>query len=169
MIHDKMATALNEQINEEYYSAYLYLAMSAFSAAIGLPGFANWFRLQYEEEIGHALRLFDYMIEQNARPALKAIQEPPADFGGPLELFQAALAHEQHITGCINQLADLALREKDHATLSMLRWFVDEQVEEEANAAEIVDRLSYAEGNKSAILMIDRDLAQRKPLPPAEA
>ncbi|MBU0679670.1 MAG: ferritin [Verrucomicrobia bacterium] len=162
MLSEKMRGELNAQINEEYYSAYLYLSMSAYCQDMGLPGFANWFRRQYEEEVVHALKILDYVAGRGARVELRAIAEPAKDFGEPVDLFEASLRHERHITGCIHALVDLALEEKDHATHAMLQWFVNEQVEEESSAGEILTKLKFAGDNKGALLMIDRDLSQRQ-------
>lgn len=161
MISKKMEKALNKQINEELYSAYLYLAISAYCDRQGLRGFAHWFDLQNQEETTHARKFYDYLQEQGARVHLQAIAEPEREFGSPLEVFQAAHKHEKHITGCINKLADLAQIEKDHATGILLQWFVSEQVEEEANVSAIVDELKLIGNDKRALLMIDRELKAR--------
>lgn len=163
MIGKKMEKALNEQINKELYSGYLYLAMSAYSQTINLPGFAHWFRLQANEEVEHAMKMFDYINEQGGAAVLEAIEKPPTKFKSPLELFEKSLAHEQFVTKSIYGLVDLAIAEKDHATNSFLRWFVDEQVEEEAHASEILAKLNMIGGGGSGggLLMIDHNLAKR--------
>lgn len=162
MIGKKMEKALNEQVNKELYSAYLYLAMSAFSQSINLPGFANWFRLQANEEVAHAMKIFDYINEAGGTAVLEAIEKPPAKFKSPLALFEQSLEHEQFVTRSIHGLVDLAIQEKDHATNSFLKWFVDEQVEEEAHASEILAKLSMiGEGKGGGLLMIDHQLSKR--------
>ncbi len=162
MIGKKMEKALNEQINKELYSAYLYLAMSAWAEEAGLAGFANWFRVQFGEETEHAMKFYHYLTEQGARVVLGAIEKPPADFKSPMAAFEQTLEHEQFVTASINGLMDLAIKESDHATASMLRWFVDEQVEEEANAQEIINQLKLAGPGGGALLQIDRGLGKRK-------
>jgi ferritin len=162
MIGKKMEKALNEQINKEIYSAYLYLSMSAYAAAQSLPGFSTWFKVQYGEELEHAGKIFDYINEQGNRVALAAIDKPPAEFKSPKALFEESYKHEQFVTKSIHSLADLAIVEKDHATLNFLQWFIKEQVEEEAAAKEILDKLEMAGDAKHALLMIDGRLGQRK-------
>ena len=161
MLSDKMVNALNEQVNKEMYSAYLYMAMSAHAEDIGLSGFANWFMVQYKEEMSHAMKIYHYLLEQSARVALKAIDEPPAEFESPLDMFEKTLAHERIVTQSINQLVNLAIDEKDHATQIFLQWFVTEQVEEEANDNEIIGKLKLIQGNPGGLFMLDKDLASR--------
>ncbi len=160
-LSSSLLSALNEQINAETYSAYLYLAMSAHCAAENLPGAAHWLRLQWQEELGHATKLVDYVTERGGRVKLGAIAEPPAEFGSPLALFESVLEHEKEVTASIYRLCDLASAEKDHAAQALLQWYVNEQVEEENSAAEIVSMLRLAGDSGSALLMIDRQLAQR--------
>jgi len=161
MLSEKILEALNEQINAEFYSAYLYLAMSAYFEAKNLKGFANWMRVQAQEETTHAMRIYDYVVERGGRVKLMAIEQPPAEWSSPLEAFEAAYNHEVKITGMINKLVNLAMEEKDHATYNMLQWFVAEQVEEEASTDEIVQKLKMLGEDGRGILMIDRELAQR--------
>ncbi|MGB9133175.1 MAG: ferritin [Methanosarcina sp.] len=161
MLNEKMEEALNEQINREMYSSYLYLSMAAYSSTIGMPGFAHWFRVQVEEENIHAMKLFDYINNQGGRVRLKEIKEPPMEFGTPMKMFQQTLKHEQFITGSINELMDLASAEKDETTASFLQWYVEEQVEEEENDNEIIDKLKSFEENKSTLAEIDAELAKR--------
>lgn len=163
MLNEKMEEALNEQINREMYSSYLYLAMSAYSSSIGLPGFAHWFKVQVEEENIHAMKLFEYINNQGGRVKLKEIKEPPMEFGTPMKMFQQTLKHEQFITRSINELADLAHDEKDEATSSFLRWYVEEQVEEEENDNEIIAKIKSFEENKNTLTEIDAELAKRLP------
>jgi ferritin len=161
MLNEKMEEALNEQINREMYSSYLYLSMAAYSSTIGMPGFAHWFRVQVEEENIHAMKLFDYINNQGGRVRLKEIKEPPTEFGTPMKMFQQTLKHEQFITGSINELVDLANAEKDETTASFLQWYVEEQVEEEENDYEIIDKIKSFEENKSTLAEIDAELAKR--------
>lgn len=162
MISKKMETALNEQINREMYSAYLYMAMSADATDKGLDGFARWFMVQYHEEMFHAMKFYEYVTDQNARPVLKAIQEPPKEFKSIQDMFEKTLEHEQYITKSINDLVDLAIEEKDHATRSFLNWYVDEQVEEEKNDHEILAKLAMISGGQgSGLYMLDKELGSR--------
>ena len=161
MLSDKMQSALNDQINEELESAYVYLAMAAEADRLGLPGFSNWFKLQYNEELGHADRFFGYILERNGEVQLKPIAEPEIGDESPLSLFEKTLAHEQHITQCIFSLKDLARGEADHATDVFLEWFVNEQVEEEASVQAVIDQLKLVDGNPNGLFLIDRELAGR--------
>jgi len=163
MLNEKVEEALNEQINREMYSSYLYLAMSAYSSSVGLPGFAHWFRVQVEEENIHAMKLFDYINNQNGRVKLKEIKEPPMEFGTPMKMFQQTLKHEQFITRSIHELVGLTLVEKDEKTASFLQWYVEEQVEEEENDKEIIAKLKGFEENKNTLTEIDAELAKRLP------
>ena len=156
-----MLEALNKQINEELYSSYLYLSMSAWFDNIGLKGFANWMKVQAKEELGHAMKFYKYIISRGGRVQLHEIKAPPHEWQSPLHAFEETLKHEKHITECINKLVELAEEEKDRATLNMLQWFVDEQVEEEANDEEIIAKLKMIEGS-NGIFMLDNQLAQRK-------
>lgn len=162
MIGKKMEKALNEQINKELYSAYLYLAMAAWAEEAGLSGAANWFRVQFGEETEHAMKFFHYLVEQGSRVVLDAIEKPPVDFKSPLSAFEQTLEHERFVTKSIHGLMDLAIKEADHATASLLRWYVDEQVEEEANAQAIIGQLKLAGQSGGALLQIDRMLGKRK-------
>ncbi|MGD8241304.1 MAG: ferritin [Desulfobacterales bacterium] len=161
MISDKMNTALNEQINKEIYSAFLYMAMSSQCSGMGLKGFAKWFMAQYHEEMFHAMKFYEYIHSQGGKITLLAIDQPPAEFGSPLDMFTKTLAHEQMVTQSINNLMDLAIEEKDHATRIFLQWYVTEQVEEEENDNEIIDQLRLNDGNPQGLMMIDRELGQR--------
>ncbi|MCO5382215.1 MAG: ferritin [Methanosarcina barkeri] len=163
MLNEKVEEALNEQINREMYSSYLYLAMSAYSSSVGLPGFAHWFRVQVEEENIHAMKLFDYINNQDGRVRLKEIKEPPMEFGTPMKMFQQTLKHEQFITRSIHELVGLTLVEKDEKTASFLQWYVEEQVEEEENDKEIIAKLKGFEENKNTLTEIDAELAKRLP------
>jgi ferritin len=160
-LSEKMAEAINKQINEELYSAYLYLAMAAYLEDQKLKGSAKWMEIQYQEEIGHAMKFYAYMNERGARVVLKAIKEPQKEWNSVLEVFEDAYKHEQYITSLINNLADLAIEEKDHATLALLQWFINEQVEEEANTSEIVDKINFVKNSPNGLYMLDRELGQR--------
>ena len=161
MLDKKMAQALNEQINKEMYSAYLYMSMSAFSNKMGLKGFANWFMVQYHEEMFHAMKLFEYIQRQGEDVRLEAINAPPMDFDSQLDMFTKTLTHEQYITKSINDLMDLAMKKKDHATQIFLEWYVTEQVEEEENDNDIIAQLKLIGDNPHALLMLDRELTAR--------
>ncbi len=167
MISDKMEKELNEQVNKEFYSAYMYLAMSAYCNTIGLPGFAHWMRLQYEEEIMHVTRMYDYIQDQGGEVHLKAIEEPAKEYGTPIEIFEKTLEHEQFITKSIHQLMSLAVNETDYATQTFLQWYVTEQVEEEANVNDILLPLRMVGDDKGGLMMIDQQLSGRPvPAPP---
>ena len=153
--------ALNDQINAELYSAYLYLSMSAYCDLNNLRGAAHWLRLQWEEELAHATKLVDFVTERGGRVSLKAIDQPPAEFGSLLQVFEQVLEHEQQVTRSIYNIYDLSLQQKDYAAQSLLQWYVNEQVEEENSAAEIVSMLKLAGDSGSALLFVDRQLAQR--------
>ena len=162
-----MVKALNEQVNNELYSAYLYLSMSAHSTFVGLKGFANWFMVQYQEEMVHVMKIYDYINDQGGQVKLMAVAEPPAEFGSPLDMFEKTLKHERFITKCINDLVDLAAKEKDHATNIFLQWFVTEQIEEEANDNDIISKLKLVGKEGNGLFMIDKELATRVFTPPA--
>lgn len=157
----KMIDALNEQIKNEFYSAYMYLAMSAYLADLGLPGFASWMRIQAKEEVTHANKMYDYLLARGGQIALKAIDAPPAAWKSPLDVMQAAFTHEKFVTKCINDLSDLAVKEKDHASQIFLAWYVTEQVEEEENFTDLVNALKLIKGEGQGLLMLDRELASR--------
>jgi ferritin len=161
MISKTMQDAINEQIKNEVYSAYLYLSMSAHFEANNLPGFARWMRVQYEEETTHALKLYDHLNERGGRVKLLAIPEPRSDWSNALEVFNQVLEHEQHVTALIYKLYETALAEKDYAAQVMLQWFIDEQVEEEKNATEIVEQLKLIDARGTAVLMLDHRLGKR--------
>jgi ferritin len=167
MISKKMEEALNEQVNAELYSAYLYLSMESYFKSLNLNGFANWMRVQTQEEVAHAMKIYDFVNERGGRVTLKAIEGPETEWDSPLAVFNAVYAHEQKVTGLINNLVDLAIKEKDHATNSFLQWFVNEQVEEESSADEIVQQLKMMENAPGGMFMLDRELGQRVFTPPA--
>lgn len=161
MIEKKMQDALNEQVNAEIYSAYLYLSMAAYFEANSLSGFAGWMRVQYQEEMSHALKLYDYVNERGGRVQLAAIDEPPAEWKSPVDVFQETLEHERLVSSLIHKLVDLAIELGDHATNQMLQWFVGEQVEEEATAEQILDEIKLIGDARSGIFMLNRELGQR--------
>lgn len=169
MINKEMVQALNKQLNNEIYSAYLYLSMSSFTTFIGLKGTANWFMVQYHEEMTHAMKFYDYINSQGEHAQLDAIAAPPAEFGTLLSMFEQTLKHEQFITRCIYDLMDQAVKEKDHATQIFLQWFVTEQIEEEGNDNDIIAKLRLVGDSAHGLMMVDRDLAARVFTPPAPA
>jgi len=166
MIHPKIEKALNEQINAEMFSAYLYLAMVAYFQDKNLNGFANWMTVQNQEETFHAMKFFRYVSERGGRVTLDAIEKPQFEWESPLAAMEAAQKHEAYITGRINGLVDLAITEKDHATASFLGWFVDEQVEEEDSVNEVVQKLRLLGSDGGGLFMMDRDMATRVFTPP---
>ncbi len=163
---EKMQDALNKQLNNEIYSAYLYMSMSAYSTFIGLKGFANWFMVQYQEEMTHAMKFYDYINDQGGQVRLMALAQPMTEFESPLDMFEKTLEHEKFITKCINELVDLAISEKDHATNIFLQWFVTEQIEEEGNDNDIIAKLKLIGDNGNGLLMLDKELATRVFTPP---
>lgn len=163
MLSQAMQDAINEQIKNELYSAYLYLAMSAYCAANSLPGFAHWLRVQSDEEVAHAMKFFDFVNERGGRVVLHAIDQPPVEFESPREIFEETLAHERKVTAMIHSLYELALEEKDYPAQIMLHWFIDEQVEEESSAAQILDTLSMIGDKGQALVMLDKELGKRGP------
>jgi len=167
MISKKMEKSLNEQVNAELYSAYLYLSMEAYFKSQNLNGFANWMRVQTQEEITHAMKIYEFIDERGGRITLKAIDGPEAKWDSPLAVFEAVYEHERKVTGLINNLVDLAIEEKDHATNSFLQWFVNEQVEEEASADKLVQQLKMMDKAPGGMFMLDRELGQRVFTPPA--
>ncbi len=169
MLSPKMEAALNSQINAEYYSSYLYLSMAAYFDSVNLQGFANWMRIQNQEEMLHTMKLFDFVAERGGRVNLTAIEGPQTEWDSPLAAFEATLAHEQHVTSLVNKLVDLAVEESDHATNNFLQWFVGEQVEEEATADGIVQQLLLMKDAPGGLFMMDRELSQRVFTPPAGA
>ena len=160
-----MQDALNEQINKEMFSAYLYLSMSSHFTSSGLKGFANWMMVQYKEETDHAMKFYNYLQSQGAEVKLLAIEEPASKWDSPLAAFKATYQHEQFITKSINELADLADSLRDRATLSLLDWYITEQIEEEENDREIIDRLTLIGDNTHGLFMLDKELAQRVYVP----
>lgn len=167
MIHEKMEKAVNDQMNAEIYSAYLYLSMSAYFESINLKGFSSWMRMQTMEELSHFKKFYDYLIMRGGRVVLTEVQAPPAEWESPLAAFENVLSHERMVTGRINDLVDLSAELKDHASNSFFKWFVDEQVEEESSADEIIQNLKLNENNPGGLFIMDKELAQRTFVPPA--
>jgi ferritin len=163
MLNKTMQDAMNNQIQAELYSSYIYLSMAAYFESSNLPGAANWMQLQSQEELAHALKFFDHINERGGRVELMAIDAPPIEFESPLVVFKMAYEHEQKVTGVIHDLYKLAVAQNDYPALSMLQWFVDEQVEEEQSALAVVEQLEMIGDNKMGLFMIDRELGQRQP------
>lgn len=168
MLSERMMKALNKQLNAELYSAYLYLSMAAYFESKNLKGFANWMRVQAQEELMHAMKFFDYVNERGGRVYLEVIEKPPTEWKSPLDVFEATYEHEVKVTSMINDLVNMAMEEKDHATCNMLQWFVAEQVEEEASVDEIRQQLRMIKEDGRGIMMLDRELKQRTFTPPAQ-
>ncbi len=162
MLSEKMLSELNEQINAELYSAYLYLSMSAWFEDEDLPGFAAWMRVQAQEETAHAMRFFDYINERGGRVMLGAIEAPQTEWKSPQAAFENVLEHEKKVTSLIHKLVELARGENDYATETMLQWFVTEQVEEEASADEILQKLLRLKDSPQGLFMMDAKLGARK-------
>ena len=161
MISKKTAKAINAQINREFYSAFLYLAMANDALAKGFKGAANWFSIQFKEEQEHALKFSKYLQDQGVKVETAAIEKPKAEWKDLLEMFKDALEHEKKVTAWLGEIAELALVEKDHATQNMLQWFINEQVEEEANATDVIWMLDMSAGSKGALFMADKQLGKR--------
>jgi len=162
MISKKMEESLNKQINAEFYSSYLYFSMAADFETKNLPGFAHWMYMQAQEEWGHGTRIYNYINEQQGKVKLEAIDAPQTEWASPLEVFEAAYKHEQYVTSLINDLVTLANEERDYATNIFLQWFVTEQIEEEASASTIAEKLKMIGDNPQGLFMLDRELIQRQ-------
>jgi len=161
MIKPKVEKVINKQINAELWSAYLYLSMSSYFESINLKGFATWMLMQSQEEVNHAMRLYNHLIERGGRVKLEAIDAVPTEWKSPLNVFEETYKHERKVTGLIEKLVDTAEQEKDRASLNMLQWFIDEQVEEENSADEIVQKLKLIGKSGNGIFMLDNELGQR--------
>jgi ferritin len=157
----RLAEALNRQINKEFFSSYLYLSMSAHSEALELSGFANWFAVQAQEEQTHGMKIYNYLVQKGVKIELEAIEKPETEFKNIQVMFKKALQHEQMMTRSFNELSDLAMELKDHSTYNFLQWFVNEQVEEEATVGSILTKVRRTDGNNSAIYLLDRELEGR--------
>ena len=161
MIKEVIQDAINDQIAAEFYSAHLYLSMIAYFQSIDLPGAAHWMRVQYEEELTHALKMFDYLFERDGRAILKSFDAPPKEWDSPLDAFESAYRHEQHVTALIENIFRLARNEGDVATELFLQWFITEQVEEEASVKSVVQMLKKVDTSRGGLFMIDRELGRR--------
>ncbi len=161
MISKKLEKELNDQINAEFFSAYLYLSMAAYSSSINMNGAASWLEAQAQEELEHAMKFYKYIEERGGRVILKEIKEPAKEWKSLEDVFKAAYEHEKYISERINKLMELAVKEKDFATQSFLNWFVDEQVEEEASTLAVYEKLKMVRDYKGGLFMVDRELAQR--------
>ncbi len=157
----KMVDAINDQINEEFYSAYLYLSMANYLESQRYKGAAKWMEIQYQEEVGHAMKFYHYLIQRGGEVDFKEIKKPQKEWKSLLDVFKAAYGHEKYITKLINGLANLAMEEKDHATLALLQWFINEQIEEEENTSDIANNLESIGDSRNGLYMIDRELGQR--------
>lgn len=162
MISEKMQDALNRQINAEIYSSYLYLSMSTYFESVSLRGFAKWTKVQAQEELVHAMKIFNHIVDRGGRVILTSIEAPPTGWDSALEVFENVYNHEQKVTGLIHGLVDLASSLKDHATMNFLQWFVDEQVEEEASADDVVQKVKLVGDSGAALLMLDNELGGRE-------
>jgi ferritin len=161
MINEKMEQAFNDQINKEFYSEYLYLAMKSYFADLNLQGFVNWFDVQVQEEHAHGMGMYDYLLERGGKVVLEAIDKPILEGSNPVELFEQVLKHEEFVTSRINALMDVAEEVKDRAALSFLNWYLKEQVEEESSVGGVLATLKLIGDDKKALLMLDKDLATR--------
>lgn len=169
MLSKKLQNQLNDQVNFEFFSAYLYLSMAAYAESIDLSGFANFFRIQFQEEQFHAMRFYDYIFQKEGTVELEAIAKPDIRFENMLNVFEKSFEHEKIVTSRIYKLADTATEEKEHATLSLLNWFIDEQVEEENKFNSMLKRVKRSENNPAALYMMDDELATRVYTPPVIA
>ena len=161
MISKAMQDAINEQINKEMFSSYLYLSMAAYFENTGLAGAAKWMYVQAGEENEHAMKLFAHLVDRGGKVALKAIAAPEAEWAGPMAAFKAVLEHEQVVTKSIHSLYEVALKEKDYAAQVLLQWFINEQVEEEKNASDVIESMKRIEAHETAVLQLDHQLGKR--------
>jgi ferritin len=169
MISDKLQVAINDQINKELYSEYLYFSMAAYLERVGLSGFSNFMRVQAQEEHAHGVKFYEYLLERQGKVILQAIDAPASDFDSPLFVFEDTYAHEQYVTASINDLMTIAIEEKDYAAQSFLKWFIDEQVEEEASMDNVLTQIKLISGDGKGMFMLDRELGQRVFTPPSPA
>ena len=168
MLSATMEKALNSQVNAEFYSSYFYLSMSSYCESVSLTGCAGWMRAQAQEELYHGMKIYDYINERGGRAIMAAIEQPPSDWDSVHSVFDDVLAHERKVTGLINDLMNLAIDERDHATGSFLRWFIDEQVEEEDSVGGVVDKLRLIGRDGNGLFVLDRELGQRVFTPPVK-
>ena len=167
MLSEKLEKSLNDQITFEFYSSYTYLAMAAYCEASDLSGFANFFRVQAKEELDHAMKLYDYVFQKGGRVILGEIEEPKKEYESMVDVFETGLAHERIVTSKIYAITDIATEEREHATMSFLKWFIDEQVEEENNFNSLLKKVKRCESNPAALYMLDDELANRVYVAPA--
>jgi len=161
MISKSVEAAINEQMRQEFYSAHLYLSMSAWAEANNLGGAAHWLRAQFGEEQGHAMKFYKYVVERGGRVTVSALAQPPAEWTSLLDIFQQVLEHEKKITALLVKLYEITVAEKDYASQFLLQWFINEQVEEESNATKIIDAIKMVGNSGTALYMLDRQLAAR--------
>jgi len=169
MLSDNLLKNLNDQVNFEFYSSYTYFAMAAYAESVDLSGIANFFRVQAQEELFHAMKLYDYIFQKNGVVELEKIDKPEGKYESIIDVFETGYKHEQLVTSRIYKLADIASEEKEHATMSLLRWFIDEQVEEENTFNTLLKKIKRAEDNPAALYMLDEELATRVFTPPTTA
>ncbi len=160
MLSERMEKALNQQVNAELYSSYLYLSMASYLGSLNLDGFVNWMKVQALEELYHALKLYNFIEQRGGRPRMEAIEKPATEWDSPVQVFEAVLEHEQKVTGLINDLVNLAIEDADHATNNFLQWFVAEQVEEEETANGVLQKLKLVD-ERGGLFMLDREMAAR--------
>ena len=167
MLSEKLEKSLNDQITFEFYSSYTYLAMSAFCESSDLSGFANFFRVQAKEELDHAMKLYDYVFQKGGKVILGEIEQPKKEYDSMVDIFETGLSHERIVTNRIYDITDIATEEREHATISFLKWFIDEQVEEENNFNSLLKKVKRCENNSAALYMLDDELANRTYVAPA--
>ena len=160
-MNEKLQNAFCVQINKELYGAYLYLAMQSYFKDMNLDGFANWMSVQVQEELAHAMGMYNYVFERGGKVELMSIEKPAGDFSSPLDVFEKVLEHEKYVTSLINDLTETAEEVKDRAAISLLQWYIKEQVEEEANVSNVLGNLKLAQNDPRALLLLDRELAAR--------
>lgn len=165
MLNKRLEQELNQQLNREFFSAYLYMSMASYFQSVDLLGFANWMQIQTQEELTHAKKIYNFINQRGGRVILEQIEKPKTNWETPLAAFEESLKHEVFITNSINNIVNAALEEKDHATNIFLQWFVTEQVEEEASVTEIINKLKLMKDTPGAVFMLDRELGQRKFMP----
>lgn len=168
MISNKVCKALNDQVNAEMFSSYLYLSMSAWFSERSLSGFASWMRVQAQEELSHAMKIYDYILERGGRIELDTIEQPESDWKSVVDVVAEVAKHEAKVTGLVNDLVEVALSKKDHAANIFLQWFVAEQVEEEASVGEVLERVKMIDGDSAGMFAMDMELGKRVFTPPAE-
>jgi ferritin len=169
MLKEKVEKGLNSQLNAELYSSYLYLSMSAYCKTLNLDGFANWLNVQAQEELVHAMKFYDFIIQRGGNVRLTRIEGPPTEWDSPRAVFENVYEHERKVTALIDDLVDLALEQRDHATNIFMQWFVTEQVEEEENASGVLEKVKQVEGTRGGLFMLDRELGSRAPIVSAPA